>query len=124
MYILHFDLQLYPLRMWLGPDEHGVNQSHFGQPTKPAQTQRHQLLALQSAGHPVLWWLQPPLAAVAEVYRRLPLDSLRDVDVQTNAILTHGHASVARHGHATCCAEDAGSSAVSGIPQSLVSDEG
>jgi len=105
-HILHLNLQLDPLAVRFRPDETSIDQSDLRQSTQSPQTQRHQLLRLQLCSDPMLRRLQPPLTSITEMYRRLSLDALGNINVHTNAGLAHRHARRAAHGRTTCGAED------------------
>eukprot|EP00754_Rhynchopus_humris_P044322 Rhum_TRINITY_DN4047_c0_g1::Rhum_TRINITY_DN4047_c0_g1_i1::g.12824::m.12824 len=81
------DLQTSAVR--LRPDPRRVDEVHFVHALDLLQAQRHQLLRLELALHPVLWRLQVPLARLAPGDGDLLRDAGGDVDRRLQTLQAH-----------------------------------
>lgn len=84
----------------LGPNEAGIDQTHFAEALELLETERQELARLERGGHPDTRRLQVALAVAAKVDGRLLRDALCNVDLIPNAV----HAQVGRVGWRRCTA--------------------
>jgi hypothetical protein len=85
-FLLDRDLHLDTAGVRFGPDETGINNADFRETTQLAQTQSQQFLRFGGSDNPAGGGLEPSLAVLASVEGCFTLNTLGNIDGESNTV--------------------------------------